>query len=246
MSADFVKGTIEKYLEGHPTRNLSTLSRKCDIPYSTFRRIAQGECEPNFAQLFAILAVTMPTNELRDFLKSNYKKTYETFGALFKAESTLSNPKYTEHLRNPLKSEIFAIASVRIGTTKERIEKLFGERGMQALQELIESEILNCDTSGKITFKNTYYSMNVEQILLEFSHRTSQFQNDLLGTKAARISMLTESVSKAALEELHEWTNEYIKKVYALFEDPESEGPHPVYVGLLMNLLDATEFKSST
>ena len=94
--------SIEKWMAGNKSRNLSSLSRKTKVAYSTIRRIMQHEVEPSIVSALAISDVIMTVDEKLVFLKNHYPSlggVIENFYNRVKSTNSHTHEILSEYLR---------------------------------------------------------------------------------------------------------------------------------------------------
>lgn len=237
-----VRGVIEGYLDGHRSRSLATLSRASGVSYTTLRRLYQREGHPTAEPVLKIVDATLTNDQKLEFLTRYYpeianavtveRKTYAPEGSRGDALKAFL-------FREP-HNFILNLAHTEKGTTREDVQRLTGERGTEALDELLENELLSVEYVGKQQMIRRPPSLSqdcdiaINQIKLSADH----FDRSLTGTKAARIFHTTGSVSQRALEEIHDILSGCIRAILEIKNDPRNAGEIPMYAAMLMNVYD--------
>ena len=81
--AEALKLEIDKYLSERPNRSIASLARKSGLAYSTVRRMAQGEAQPELSTVITILGATLGRDGFITFLKSYFPKEAQCSNLLF-------------------------------------------------------------------------------------------------------------------------------------------------------------------
>jgi hypothetical protein len=249
LSQDLQK-VIEKYLEGHRSRSLATLSRVSGVAYSTLRRFAQKEGVPTAEPVLKILDATLGTSDKLAFLDRHFPGIARTI-----AKHTADKPDQEPHAeeiatfyrRNPHNFILNLTINAR-GTSVETIQRLCGERGLEALDEMVECGVLTRDfATGAVRYKDESIVIADPGILLEqLRQSVDHFDRSLLGTEAARVGHATAAVNRAGLARVHAVVTEALRTIYEINEDPRYAGDIPYYVGALMNIYDKEPFKKES
>jgi hypothetical protein len=246
LSKDLQK-VIETYLDGHRSRSIATLSRVSGVAYSTLRRFAQTEGNPTAEPVFKILDATLPTTEKIAFLKVHFPaiahSIEKSVGPAHESGKANSEEFATFYRRSP-HNFILNLSITSSGTTVETIQRLCGERGLTALDEMVESEILSRDLrTGDVRFNQssiviTDPDLTLNQIRLALDY----FDRSTMGTEAARIGYASQSLNHAGLTKVHGILTEALRQVYELNDDPKYQGQIPCFLGALFNVYDKKPF----
>lgn len=239
---------ISVWLEGGRGRSLSSLARRCHVAYSTIRRIAQNESTPHPYTALAISEVIMTTKERIAFLQ----KHFPTIGNLMdecyvsdiseKSDDTL----YTEFLTREPHNRIFNIAATSKGTTRQQIQRLTGQFGVEALDEMIASEVLVEDSNGNIRYVHSSWAIGkIENALDQVRLSTGHFDRKLVGTDGASLMHATASISKEAIPKLKKLVVDFIREVHKLKHEPSNQGDIPFFCDLVYSLYDREDWKDN-
>ena len=238
-----LRGVIERYLEGHRSRSLATLSRASGVSYTTLRRLYQREGNPTAEPVLKIADAALTNEEKRAFINRHYPEIAATINR-FESDSYAPKAPRQEQLktfyvRDP-HNFILNLAHNDKGTTAEVVRRLTGERGLEALDELVEHEILErASVAGREVYRLTpLLSHDCDMALAQLQLSADHFDRSLIGTKAARLFHATASINLRALERVHDILSAAIRDIVALKDDPRNEGDIPFYVDMMMNVYD--------
>jgi len=236
---------IGLWLEGGKGRSLSGLARRCDVAYSTIRRIAQAESTPHPYTALAISEIVMSTSQRIAFLKNHFP----TIGNLMDEcyAPAIREEANEEILRKFMGREphnrIFNIAATKIGTSRQAIIRLAGQIGIEALDEMIDAGILAESMSGAIKYTHDNWALgNIEDTLDQVKHSADHFDKSLVGTDGASLMHATGAVSKERIPELKKLVLQFIKDLNALKNAPEAEGAVHFFCNLMYSLYDKQEW----
>ena len=237
-----IEEVIERYLLKNRYHTLHTLARKSGIGYTTIRRLAQKEAgRPNADTVINLIDAALPPPERVTFLKKHFPKISNMLEDVYNNQSFPSTiDSISDFLRKSLHSFIFNLAATANGTTIDDIKRLKGEHGLKALDELILNEILIRDRKNRIFYKTKgWNTANADIILDQIKFSAEYFDKALLGTDAARMAHITASVNSEALKKVHDLCTKFFYDLTAIQKDPDNQGNIPMFVDMMMNVLDA-------
>lgn len=153
-----IKTLVDDYINENPrARNHTTISRDTGIPVSTVRRAAMGECALNNNYARSLLRLIKGSDEqsfkvLAEI--SDYAEYAQRQLALLYSEKGKKVEDAKSKVARYVASEKYAdvIAHMEPYTTKEFIQKKYGEKGINALDDLIEDGIVR-DNNGKYSME---------------------------------------------------------------------------------------------
>ncbi|SME96449.1 hypothetical protein [Pseudobacteriovorax antillogorgiicola] len=236
---------ISNWLEGGRGRSLSSLSRRCNIAYSTIRRIAQNESTPHPYSALSISEVVMTTPQRIAFLK----KHFPTIGDLMdECYSPMIRPEANEgalkrFLAREPHNRIFNMAATQVGTHRDPINRLAGQLGIEALEEMLEAEILVEQADGTIKYTHDNWAIgNIEDTLEQVKHSVEHFDKSLVGTDGASLMHATGAISEDAVPKLKILIRNFIRDLNTLKNSPQSEGSVHFFCNLMYSLYDKEEW----
>ncbi len=241
--SDDLRGVIDRYLDGHRSRSLATLSRASGVSYTTLRRLYQREGNPTAEPVLKIVDASLTNEEKRQFINRHYPEIAATINR-FEANSYAPKAPRQEQLKTFFVRDphnfILNLAHNDKGTTAEDVRRLTGERGLEALDELVEHSVLErTNAGGKEVFRlEPLLSHDCDMALAQMKLSADHFDRSLIGTKAARLFHATAAVNLRALERIHDILSAAVRDIVALKDDPRSNGEIPLFVDMMMNVYD--------
>lgn len=237
-----LQAAIAEYLDTHKNLSIQSISNKAKVSYSTIRRILQGEANSvRDETILSLIHVVMSRPRRIDFL-NNY---YPALGSLIQnqkdvvEDSDLDQEKLRLFRYKDPHNYVLKMALTAAGTTRPTIQRILGERGLAALDEMIEEGFLLEDSSGAVYHSSRgSVMMNADDILYQIKKDTDYFDKDLVGSGYSRLAHLSASLSLEAYQQLMELVNDFIKKSERLKEDPKNRGRTPVFIDLMINTYD--------
>lgn len=236
-----LQAAIASYLENHKNLSIQSISNKTGVSYSTIRRILQNEAnDVRDETILSLILVVMPQAQRLQFLQSYYP----SLGALLR-ESQHGDEAAMDHFKLRLyrfkdpHNYILKMALTEHGTTRKDIFRLLGERGLCALDEMLDDKFLQEDRSNRISHPDRGAClMNADDILHQVKKDADYFDKNLVGSQFARLAHLSASLHLSAYKELVELLSEFIKKCDRLKEAPENQGVIPVFIDVMVNTYD--------
>ena len=238
-----LKQVIDRYLAGHKTRSLATLSRISGVSYTTLRRFSQREGTPTAEPVLKILDATLATQEKIAFLEKHFPEIARTIARFADRPGREVDPA-RENLKMFYRRDphnlILNLAINVHGTDVETVRRLMGERGLEALDELVECEVLERDyQTDAIRYKDdTVVCTDSDFLFDQIRHSVDYFDRSMLGSGLARLAHITASVNHEGLSQVHRILTEALTQISAINEDPKYCGRVPYFVGALMNVYD--------
>src|SRR5262245_60782147 len=140
-----LRNVIDRYLDGHRGRSLATLSRASGVSYTTLRRLYQKEGNPTAEPVLKIADAALNNEEKLAFINRHYPELAVTLNRFQTDAYAPKQPRQellkTFYIRDP-HNYILNLAHNDKGATRDDVRRLTGERGLEALDELVEHEIL--------------------------------------------------------------------------------------------------------
>ena len=258
MTSDLSKDlqqVIEQYLAGGRSRSLATLARSSGVAYTTLRRFAQVEGNPTAEPVMKVLDATLGSREKVSFLEKHFPGIAGTIATYSRQSAKGSSEGDQEpqsealgvYYRRIPHNFILNLAINDSGTSVATIQRLYGERGLSALDELVECQVLVRDHgTGSVRYVDSSLVIADPDLLLtQLRFSVEHFDRDLLGTEAARIGHLTSSLNHKGLKRVHEIMTQALAEIYKVNEDPACQGEIPYYAGAIMNIYDKKPFNES-
>ena len=238
---------IDAFLDKRKELSIRSVAVRCGGPNSTLWNIYHGKSLPNFGQAISVLNVVSNSEETQRILSEFFADEAKSAVKVYQLQSrnlALSKELYRNHVKDPLTATIFALATTNTGITREKIKELYGQQGIQALDELIAEEIVSHDSEGKNIFNGTYSISNPEDLIDFVQTHIRNFDKSLLGTPGALLAEQTESVTFEAMKKIRKVLLTAYAEVEEIINDENQRGEFPVFVGYALHLLDKSALNS--
>ncbi|SMF10811.1 hypothetical protein [Pseudobacteriovorax antillogorgiicola] len=235
-----LQSALSEYLETHRNLSIQSVSNKANVSYSTIRRILQNEAnDVRDETILSLIQVIMSRPRRIAFLN----KFYPALGSLI-IDSRPDEPDFDQEklrlyrYKDP-HNYILKMALTNHGTCRATIQRILGDRGTAALDEMIEDHFLVEDSSGSVQHTASSSSlMNASDILHQIKKDSDYFDKSLVGTNLSRLAHLSASLNPEAYMRLIKLVNDFIKEADSLKEAPESTGQIPMYIDLMVSTYD--------
>ena len=235
-----LQSAISEYLETHKNLSIQSISNKANVSYSTIRRILQNEANHvRDETILSLIQVIMSRPRRIAFLN----KFYPSLGALIvdnrPDDVQLDQEKLRLYRYKDPHNYILKMALTSHGTNRAAIQRVLGDRGTAALDEMIENRFLDEDSSGSVQSAASGTSiMNASDILYQIKKDSDYFDKSLVGSNLSRLAHLSASLNPDAYKKLIQLVNDFIKEADTLKESPDSTGQIPMYIDLMVSTYD--------
>ena len=208
----------------NPSVNETALSKKMNIPPTTFNRLVNGYSKPTVRTLLKLsqfipeLQSLFPEEVMKVFKVNIEKDNYEYVG------KTLENLLFDETI-----FLCWIQAFLNKGITVDEIKEQFGQEGLKALETLEKQAVVAKDKSGyyKVRDKNKYAIFSFELIKAHFLFLAKKYNSE--NVRSNYICYEVESLNKEGKKELIEAHREFHKKIQKIMNDEKNKGDEPVF-----------------
>ena len=154
-----IREKIDAWLEGGVDRSPAELARRAGLPYSTARRILQGECTPTYTSLGAILSLVAPDTEVVPLLFKQFPDKVDFLKKHFHGESATVDQPLKTFLADQLATVIYGFITASKNLTVENIRTKFGEQGLEKMHLLDKAGLIS--VSGESHLISSTEAFNV-------------------------------------------------------------------------------------
>ena len=234
---------ISDYLETHRHLSMQSVSSRAQVSYSTVRRILQNEAKDvRDETILSLIQVVMSRPRRISFLN----KHYPALGSLISnsegkdpEESELDQEKLRLYRYKDPHNYILKMALTANGTHRRAVQRILGERGCIALDEMIEDKFLIEETDGSVYHSSkSSLLMNADDILYQIKKDSDYFDKSLVGSPYSRLAHMSASISREAYLDLMKMVNEFVRQSENLKESDQNQGQIPVFIDLMINTYD--------
>jgi hypothetical protein len=240
---NIIQDGIQSWLDHSHRRNLRMLERLSGVPYSSLRRLYNGESSPSTESILPLAEVIFDRFKTMEILNTYYPKVTSFFKNTTMPEKLhKANEQIAEALLEPTYFLVWALCTLK-GATETELEKLWGRKGINALHELYESDYLiregqtyRADDQQGVSFSGPAFAKaHIKALLDEYDA-----SNELRGLGALTSYKLW-PVSRSTLDELSDAHKEYVEKVSNILDRQTQEGPYLYYCVSFSNVINGKE-----
>ncbi|HYX12954.1 MAG TPA: hypothetical protein VE944_01020, partial [Nostoc sp.] len=230
-----VQALLKSYFGRYPRVTIKALSVRTGVPYATLRRILHSEVnEIKDETVFKLLERVLSKNEQVDFIRSHYP----SLGRMISLPSQIKpdNGELSDLLRkflylNP-HNLIIKLAMTKAGASREAAERLAGESGLLALDEMLEAGLLEQESN---VIRAVFSEMDHHAMQHQISSDARNFVREL-SSNFALISHTCESITPEALARIVAMSREFLKEIEEIKED--AVGSVPFFLNIVVGPYD--------
>lgn len=236
---------INSYLEANPRVSLNGLSKRCQVSEPTIRRISKKQIKtvPNVSTVLDLLTNISRKKSVKEVV-DHYPGPVASYIKEALPHIEEQNPEYSPsvnlQLKDPVRYLIFKLCLNRMGTTLEKVKKIFGEHGAVELQALLQNDIIE-EREGR-------YFSKIKKFTGHFDNFVEQFRMTANFIKPHKISErlplnplfvnASESVSAETYKEVAKVQRAAFKKISQLIQNDTEGGPIPLVYLCALDTLD--------
>lgn len=240
-----LRATLTEYFDKHRNMSLNGLAKKCSVSEPTLRRIFKGQVKtlPNSTTILEVLsAISGEKNTAK--LADRYSGPIGDYLRLIQPQIEDCQPDFDNavhaEFKDPVKYVIYKLSANSSGVTAQKIQDLFGARGLTCAEDLLRknfvqksgetyrSHVRNFTSSG-LSFIDNF------KVLAEFLKAKFSVQKPGLNPLVANYS---ESVTPKAYQEIMQIQKKTLMKIRKIMSAPESQGSIPLFMLLAIDTLD--------
>ncbi len=234
-----VQTAVKSYFERFPRVSIKALSMRTGVPYASLRRILQNEVSDiKDETIFKLIDRVMLRPDRMQFIKDHYPSLAKVIGDY--PEQNLDDESSVELLKRYRYMDphnyIIKLSLTTSGTTRDDVQRLTGERGIQALEEMVEAGLILEESEQLRVGGNGFLMLDLDDMLHQVGKDLHYFPRSMVGTPYARIGHMSESVSPEALMKMVEMSGDLLKNVEKI-KDTET-GNVPFFLDLVVSTYD--------
>jgi len=234
MMATDLEELIEQYL-ALKNKSLNTLSQASGVSYSTVRRVAQGEAEPNLENTLQLLTKLTDNEGMATYLRKHYPVLGNHLAEIQKGLAIKNGEVMQQALRDKTRYTIQLLASRAFGLTKGEVLDLLGQRAVSKLSELAAGGVLREELieGAHVYFAEEDYSfVEIPDILREHQLCQEYIREEYRGKGKQFVTMITEGVTEEAQQKIHVEIDGCLGRITAIARS--NKGNVPVFAGVIM------------
>ena len=253
---EHVRQVVASYLEKRPHLSVNGISKRCNVSEPTLRRIMSGKVKttPQTTTILDILTYVAGSTSVRE-IAHKYpgpisEHLNDVVGQLDSFDREYSN-KINDELKDPVKYLIYKLAINSSGVSEKKIVELYGNHGMNLLNELIDKDLIVRDENGHCRTRAGAYKSSDEDFIRNF-----KVVADFIKPHKYRNRMpmnplwvnLSESINVETYQKLMRLQRNTVRKMRKMIREDEARGNIPFFFIGAMDTLDvkaAYEFEDS-
>ena len=221
---EILRDYVLKERQKNPSVNETSLSKKMDIPPTTFNRLINGYSEPNPKTL----------SKLIQFIPKLEKSFPQEISKILAVTMERENKDYVENTMATLLSDKYlflcwAMAFSKKGVRQEEIKTILGQSGLKALKTLEQNKIVEKSENSRYQVieksKDTILSFQVIKAHLIFL--AEQYDPDNLSSNY--IHYWVEFLNEKGKKELLKLHRELHRAVRRVMDNEKNKGDLPVF-----------------
>lgn len=240
---DILRVRMMAYIEPRD-ESVRWLSQRVGLPYSSVYRIISREAHNcTFRNAYQILKVVAP-----DEAKTILVEHFPNFSPLIEQDKNFveNESKLDKALELTLQTKmlyvVHSMASTTLGTTRSDVKETYGRVGIEALEILLQEEILAERRDGAIVdLLIDTLNTNEERTRQMIRYNLESFQ---AADKYSAITNFIEGYSDQGAQQVLAIVREAWAKVKEVAKDPANLGSHRLFLSVLCGRFD-TQFDSS-
>ncbi len=243
---DELERLLSQYMLSRPHMSLSAVSRRSKVSEPTLRRIKKKQFRTLPTQTTILNFLTYISGKesipqliekypgpIAEYLKEEIPQQQEV--------STEYNSELNEVLKDNTTYCIFKLCANSSGLTTQRVQRLFGEMGLQTLKLLVEKDYVQ-EVDGTYYSKVEWFMLPPEQINDKFQY-LSQFIKSPSTTEDPFLRPLhvnySSSLNAEGYKSIAKLQRKFLKKVREIIECESSQGAIPVMMLMALDTLDS-------
>ena len=236
---------INEYLDTNPRVSLNGLSKRCQVSEPTIRRIAKKQVKtiPNVSTILDILTTISRNKNIKEVVKMYPGPVADLIKESLPHIEDQA-PEYSQtlnnHLRDPLKYLIFKLTLNRVGVSRDRIKKLFGDMGLRELDALIQLEVVE-RRNNRYYSKSRNFTGNFDNFVEQFRAAASFIKPHKVVERLPLNPLFvntSESVTPEAYKEIAKVQRAAFKKISQIIQNDEVGGSIPLLYLCALDTLD--------
>lgn len=227
---------ILTYKKAHPRLSSQQIAKRFNIASSTLNRIENMDIKtPSFDQVVKVLRGTGNTDELLELVDKFYPELSKAYLEYFKS---LARPEGTEIVQSYLSNKKYfkiMLAITAVGISEKQVSKLYGEQGLNILEELIRYKVIKHNSEYDCYIvSGESFALDEKTSIEIFRNYLSEYSRDYKIDDLQRMfSVDVMGINKdQVLPEVLNVLREARLKIKKLTDRPENQGDDALFIGI--------------
>ena len=235
---DSLRKALEAFKEKRPDLSIRAIAKKSGVNRYFLTKLLDTNDRSNTLDLNQVLILSKyitgrdsVTEAIESSPKDIREALHKVFPTINENKQMLVNSSLYEKVDLSDKTVYFVLvlSTYGLGTKRNLIYRILGERGEKILQDLLDNKILK-EENGRIKLRSgTDFTCDFKLIAQKIPDYFSFYRPERHGTQENFVHVITEGVNKKAISEIHKIHLTAYKKIIKILEDPNNWGEIPLF-----------------
>lgn len=236
-----LKSKIESYVNSSKSRSLCRLAKDSCVPYSTIRRITQGEVTTVNQEIsVAILRVIDEPENVMLFIEKHYPESGKAFRDFTRNLHSFVDNETRDFMSDPNYWFCICMAEKKCGVTRDELVYHLGESLIDDITSRLLAEDIFYENEGRYYLKNRDFSTSgdADTLLRIIRHVTRFYDSKRRSMPGHMLANLTTGWNEAGLSLVRETLKDAAIKLSNASKNPEYMGNMTCAFGIVASVLD--------
>ena len=250
-----LRKSLEAYKEKRPDLSIRAIAKKSGVNRYFLTKLLDGNDKSNALDLNQVLILSKYITGRDSVTEAIDASPEDIRDALLRVFPTVSDSKqklvalslYDKvDLTDKTVYFVLVLATYGLGTKRDLVFKILGERGENILQDLLKNEVLK-EEKGRIKLSSgTDFTCDFKLISQKIPDYFNFYRSERHGTQENFVHVTSEGVNKKALHEVQKIHLAAYKKIIKVLEDPKNWGDIPLFSFACMDRLSEQSLEENT
>ena len=238
MNIEEFRKCVESWVEAKPARSLRWLAAKAGVSYQSLWRFVSEKSANNldFNLALSVASLVLDPKQAIQFLEDQFPNSSLALAKLGLSQASAAVPLAVDDVESFLSdaqsNNIYVLASNHNGTTRAKIAELYGAKGIEKLEQLLEVELL-LEKAGEVRNPLQDFRFTaLKDVLAQVQKVAATYDSSLRGTPAVGAGYLSQAVNKEALQKIKAKITQAVIECYEIASQTEMQGNIPIELGL--------------
>ncbi len=243
-----LKNMIETFLSQHSQISMNGFAQKSNVSLTTLRRITSMSIKGDIAPhtVLNIVSYIKKEKNIKKLLISSHPVISEYLSEyfspyIFDQEDQTYSVDLNELLSDKMNYIIYKLAANRSGVTLIEIAEIFGQLGMQKVNEWLAKKIVSIDHNNRIHAKDKNFSLDLDIAVGHLPELLKFYKANEIPQGKNLFYSLSESLNADAIQKIKQIQKEAVLKIHQVMNDDQSYGTIPYFT---LNICDTLEMSN--
>ncbi len=230
---------IEAWVGSRKYANLSVLGRISGVSYPTMRRIMAGEMTPALQTVMQLAPVLLEQGDAQVFVARHFPEVAKLYRLTDKQGYAVTSASEAFQSMSEDEFIVYSMAAQKNGISRQRLQERLGESAIQAIDRLLESELLVELEPGRIqTREENVFIAGRENTLHRMKLAIDCFDRKREQDYGSYYGLFTNGLSDEGIKAAHRVLREAEAKLMSIFQDPSLRGRKVLYHAMVSSFID--------